>query len=71
MKTYLALFISSAFISLCVTPLILRLSERYGIGQDLTGGRKIHDHNIQRLGGIAIYLSIIASSPCSSSTTTR
>jgi len=60
MKTYLALFLSSACISLCLTPLILRFSERYGIGQDLTGERKIHNRTIPRLGGIAIYISIIA-----------
>lgn len=60
MKTYLALLLSSACISLCLTPLILRFSERYGIGQDLTGERKIHDRTIPRLGGIAIFISVIA-----------
>jgi len=60
MKTYLALFLSSAFFSLLLTPLILRLSEHYGIGQDPTGERKVHAHSIPRLGGIAIFISMIA-----------
>ncbi len=60
MKTYLALFLSSACISCCLTPLILRFSEKYGIGQDPTGERKVHARSIPRLGGIAIFLSVIA-----------
>ncbi len=60
MKTYLALFFSSICISLFLTPLVLRLSERYGIGQDTTGERKIHARSIPRLGGIAIYFSVVA-----------
>jgi len=60
MKTYLVLFLSSTCISLCLTPLILRFSMRSGFGQDLTGERKVHDHTIPRLGGIAIYISVVA-----------
>jgi UDP-GlcNAc:undecaprenyl-phosphate GlcNAc-1-phosphate transferase len=60
MKTYLALFVSSACISVCLTSLILRFSKKYGIGQDPSGERKIHSRSIPRLGGIAIFLSVIA-----------
>jgi len=59
MKTYLALFVSSACFSLLLTPLILKLSERYGFGQDPTGERKVHARSIPRLGGIAIFISMI------------
>lgn len=60
MKTYLVLFLSSACLSLFLTPLILWFSEKYRIGQDPAGERKVHARSIPRLGGITIYFSVIA-----------
>lgn len=48
------LFVAGFLGTLIITPLVIRLAERWG-GMDLPGERKVHDHPIPRLGGVAIF----------------
>ena len=59
MKTYFALFLISTVASLIITPVIRRLCQRLNL-LDVPGEeRRIHKHGIPRLGGVAIFLSMI------------
>lgn len=59
MNTYLALFVISVCSSLVLTPLIRRLSERRGWFDEPRDDRRVHKKPIPRLGGIAIFLSVL------------
>jgi UDP-GlcNAc:undecaprenyl-phosphate GlcNAc-1-phosphate transferase len=59
MKTYCALFLIAAFASLVLTPLLRRLCERYGLVSAPQDGRHIHPTAVPRLGGVAIFLSVL------------
>jgi UDP-GlcNAc:undecaprenyl-phosphate GlcNAc-1-phosphate transferase len=59
MKTYLAIFLFAAFASLVLTPLLRRWCERYGLVDSNRGHRRIHQIAVPRLGGIAIFASVI------------
>ena len=59
MKTYLALFLVAAFAALGLTPLVRRFCERYGLISHPQGDRHIHHRAIPRLGGVAIFLSVV------------
>jgi UDP-GlcNAc:undecaprenyl-phosphate GlcNAc-1-phosphate transferase len=59
MKTYLAIFLLAAFASLVLTPLLRRWCERYGLVDRNLGQRRIHQIAVPRLGGIAIFASVI------------
>jgi len=56
---YLALVVVAAGVTLVVTPLVTRLSARYGL-VDRPGGRKVHTEPISRLGGVAIFTGVMA-----------
>ncbi len=59
MNTYLALFLIATFASLVITPLIRRLCERFRLLDVPTDGRRVHSNAVPRLGGVAIYLSML------------
>ena len=59
MKTYFALFIIATLSALIITPLIRRLCERFKLLDDHADGRRVHTSAIPRLGGVAIYLSML------------
>ena len=59
MKTYFALFLIATFASLIITPLIRRLCERFKLLDVPADGRRVHTRAIPRLGGVAIYLSLM------------
>jgi len=53
---YLLICLTSAGLALGLTPLIGRGSTALGL-VDAPGGRKVHDHSVPRLGGLALVLS--------------
>src|SRR5262245_54463074 len=59
MKTYFALFLLAAFASLALTPLLRRFCERYGLVHGPAEERHIHRQALPRLGGVAIFLSMV------------
>jgi UDP-GlcNAc:undecaprenyl-phosphate/decaprenyl-phosphate GlcNAc-1-phosphate transferase len=59
MKTYFALFLIATFSALVITPLIRRLCERFKLLDVPRDGRRVHRSAIPRLGGVAIYLSLL------------
>ena len=59
MKTYFALFLIATFSALIITPLIRRLCERFKLLDVPADGRRVHTNAIPRLGGVAIYLSLM------------
>ena len=60
MKTYFALFLIATVASLISTPLIRRLCQRYKLLDVPLDGRRIHHTAVPRLGGIALYISCLA-----------
>src|SRR5262245_24584413 len=59
MKTYFALFLAAAFSSVVLTPLLRRFCERYGLLDASDNGRHLHSKAVPRLGGIAIFISVL------------
>ncbi len=59
MKTYFALFLISAFSSLMLTPLLRRLCERLRLVDSFNDDRRVHEHAVPRLGGVAIFVSVL------------
>jgi UDP-GlcNAc:undecaprenyl-phosphate GlcNAc-1-phosphate transferase len=59
MKTYLAIFLIAAFAAVVLTPLLRRLCERYELLDRAFDQRRIHQRAVPRLGGIAIFVSIL------------
>ena len=58
-RTYFGLFLISAFASLVLTPLLRRLCQRFGLISQPGEERHIHQNAVPRLGGVAIFLSVI------------
>jgi UDP-GlcNAc:undecaprenyl-phosphate GlcNAc-1-phosphate transferase len=58
-KTYFALFLISVSASLTLTPLLRRFCERYRLVDEPGDDRRLHQKAIPRLGGIAIFLSML------------
>jgi len=58
-KTYFALFVIASCSTLVLTPLIRRLCERFRLLDVPADGRRVHTSAIPRLGGVAIYLSLL------------
>ena len=61
MKTYLAVFLIAAFAAALLTPLLRRWCERYGLVDASLDHRRVHQKAVPRLGGIAIFLSVVLS----------
>jgi UDP-GlcNAc:undecaprenyl-phosphate GlcNAc-1-phosphate transferase len=59
LNTYFALFLIATIASLIVTPLIRRLCERFKLLDVPRDGRRVHTNAIPRLGGLAIYVSLL------------
>lgn len=59
-EPFLALFASALFVSLALTPLVRRLAWRLGV-VDRPSARRINRKTIPRMGGVAIYVSIVVS----------
>ena len=59
MNTYFALFLIATFASLVLTPLIRRLCQRYRLLDEPRDPRRVHSKSVPRLGGIAVYLSVL------------
>jgi UDP-GlcNAc:undecaprenyl-phosphate GlcNAc-1-phosphate transferase len=58
-KTYFALFLIATSSALVITPLIRRLCQRFELLDVPADGRRVHTSAIPRLGGVAIYLSLM------------
>src|SRR5947207_3144796 len=61
MNTYLTLFVTALIGSLISTPVIRRLAQRWGWLDVPKDQRRLHSKPIPRLGGVAIYFSIMLS----------
>ena len=59
MKTYFALFLVATLAALLITPLIRRLCVRLNLLDVPMDGRRVHKYGIPRLGGVAIYGSMV------------
>ena len=59
LRVFLAL-LAAAIISAAVTPLVRRFCCRIGAMDAPGAARRIHDHPVPRLGGLAIYLGFLA-----------
>lgn len=60
LRHYLVLIATAAIVTIAVTPFIRWWSLRRGL-VDYPGGRKVHTSPISRLGGVAIFLGVMAS----------
>ncbi len=58
MKTYLFVYLGSAFLALLITPVVIWLARRLNIA-DVSDVRKVHTRTVSRIGGVAIFLSMI------------
>lgn len=59
MNTYLTLFLASLSLSLFLTPVVRRVAQRFGWLDVPEDNRRVHAVPIPRLGGVAIFLSVI------------
>ena len=59
MNTYLSIFVIALFCALLATPVIRRIAQRRGWVDVPADKRRVHARPIPRLGGLAIYLSVI------------
>jgi len=59
LKTYFALFLIATFSALIITPLIRRFCERFKLLDVPADDRRVHTNAIPRLGGVAIFLSLM------------
>jgi UDP-GlcNAc:undecaprenyl-phosphate GlcNAc-1-phosphate transferase len=59
MRTYFTAFVIATILSLCLTPVVRRLAIRFGV-VSAPGGRHIHQSPVPRLGGVAIFLALVA-----------
>jgi len=58
MKTYLFVYLGSAFVALVITPVIIWLARQLSI-IDVPGARHVHTKPISHIGGVAIFLSML------------
>jgi UDP-GlcNAc:undecaprenyl-phosphate GlcNAc-1-phosphate transferase len=58
-KTYFALFTIATVSALIITPLVRRLCQRFQLLDVPADGRRVHTSAVPRLGGVAIYLSLL------------
>ncbi len=59
MNTYLLLFVVSTCASLLLTPVVSRISRRFGWLDKPRDGRRVHRNPVPRLGGVAIFAAIL------------
>lgn len=58
MKTYLSVYLGSAMLAILTTPIAIRIAERLNI-VDPPDVRKVHSKPIPRIGGVAIFVSMV------------
>lgn len=58
-NTYLALFIIAMCVSLALTPVIRRISERYGWLDEPRDERRVHRKAVPRTGGVAVFAGLV------------
>ncbi len=58
MKTYIVVYLGSAFLALLITPAVIRLAHRLSIA-DVPDVRKVHTRSVSHIGGVAIFLSMM------------
>ena len=58
MKTYLLVYFGSTFLSIISTLIIIRFAKRSNI-MDSPGIRKVHSKPVPRIGGVAIFISVM------------
>lgn len=58
MLTYIIVFATALFLSYILTPAVKQLAFKVG-AVDKPDARKVHDHLIPRLGGLAIYIGMV------------
>jgi len=59
MKTYLCVYLGSAFLALIMTPAVIWLARRIK-AVDRPGVRTIHERPVPRIGGVAIFISAMS-----------
>ena len=59
MKTYLSVYLGSAFLALVVTPVLIKVAHRIK-ALDHPGVRTVHTRPIPRIGGVAVFLSAVS-----------
>ena len=59
MNTYLTLFLISLAASLCATPLVRRMAQRFGWLDVPSDERRVHAVPMPRLGGVAVFGSVM------------
>ncbi len=59
MKTYLFVYLGSAFLSVIFTPLVIKLAHKIK-AIDRPGARAVHTRPIPRIGGVAIFFSAMS-----------
>jgi UDP-GlcNAc:undecaprenyl-phosphate GlcNAc-1-phosphate transferase len=64
MNTYLVLFVVAMSASLVLTPILRRFSERRGWVDEPRDERRVHSRAVPRIGGVAIYASVLLSLGC-------
>jgi len=58
MKTYIAVYIGSAFLALLITPIVIRIARRLNIVA-VPGPRDVHKGIVPRIGGVAIFFAAV------------
>jgi len=56
MKTYLCVYLGSAFLALVITPVVIWLAQRFKIFA-VPGARHMHTRPISRIGGVALFFA--------------
>lgn len=56
---YPFIFLTSFFLSLLLTPIVIRIASRIGL-VDNPNARSVHTHPVARLGGVAIFIATMA-----------
>ena len=57
-KTYISVYLGSTILALIITPIIIRVARQFNI-VDNPGIRKVHSRPVPRIGGVAIFASMI------------
>jgi UDP-GlcNAc:undecaprenyl-phosphate GlcNAc-1-phosphate transferase len=60
MKTYIFIYLLSLLLSLLLTPIVIVVAVKLAL-YDRTGSRKVHSGRIARVGGTAIFISMVLS----------
>ncbi len=58
MKTYLSVYLGSAVLAIIITPIVIRVARQLNI-VDTPDIRKVHSKPIPRIGGVAIFVSMM------------